>query len=97
MTSYPCGDLSWKSRLAGHIHIAQFVFRDACVAHDEAYDTGGTAADRLTADLAFYASMKEEIRRRPGRLNRAWLRWWAWVYYRAVRQAGDHFFRYGHA
>ena len=38
---------------------------------------------------AFYASMKAKIATRDGRINRAWLRWWAWIYMRAVRQAGD--------
>lgn len=92
-TDPPCGPNSWKSKLWGSWHAPQFVFKHACRTHDISYSLGGTAADRKHADDAFYHSMKAAIARHRG-YKRPWLRFWAWVYIRAVRQQGDRFFTY---
>lgn len=54
-----------------------------CVAHDRAYDSGGTEEERKNADKEFHKCLKCKI---------GWFR--AWIYYRAVRRFGRFFFNF---
>jgi hypothetical protein len=94
--NFPCGPDSWKTAEIPwllRLHAPQFVFRDACRAHDEDYAAGGEPHDRLLADQAFYGSMIQSINGRPP-LSRLYFGFFAWVYYRAVRQYGKYHFSY---
>jgi hypothetical protein len=94
MTDNPCGPACWRSKLPGWAHLPQFVFRDACRYHDLMYGIGGTESERASDDAEFYHRMRDEIAKRPGIINRAWLRWWAWCFFRAVRASGSAYFNY---
>ena len=71
-----------------------FFFRASCDHHDYNYLLGYREEDRKKADDQFYVQMKEDCKRQKW-YNRPFAKTAAWLYYRAVRQFGKKYFRYG--
>ena len=70
-------------------------FYAACCVHDDDYDRGGGAADRLAADRRLYRNMVTTISRGGyGRWMRRWLGAWALTYYVGVRCCGWKYFNF---
>jgi len=78
----------------GWIKVPNFIFKASCDHHDINYWIGGTESDRIKADWQFYEAMIEDANS-YGWYCRFWYRWWAWVYYQAVRRLGYKYFYYG--
>jgi len=72
----------WKPSMSdGCSGVFEFGYHDCCVAHDKAYHYGGSAVDKLKADLMFYADMRSV----PGIWG--WLagHGWARIRYEGIR------------
>lgn len=66
-----------------------------CVMHDDAYERGGSDAERKQADIALFNNMQKVSRsltRKPFTL--AWLTFIALLYYVSVRLFGRFYFNY---
>ena len=89
MTFQPngCGPRSWRRR------IPTWHATELCNAHDVAYHTGGTEADRKRADYALYDGMRRQAAKEAWP-RRVWMLAQAWVFYRAVRATGAKHFHY---
>lgn len=71
------------------------LFYAACCVHDDDYDRGGDEYMRLRADYGLYMRMLAIIERGDySRMMAAWLRMWAWLYYKSVRMFGSEYFNY---
>ena len=73
----------------GIIPVPQFLFHASCDHHDFNYFVGGHRFQRKKADLQFYREMLKDAGIDP------WYRFWAQVYYRAVRWFGIFHFHWG--
>lgn len=75
--------------------VPDMIFYRCCVKHDWRYDTGGTEADRLAADIELRECMKARALVQKGAFMRAV--WWLpqrWVWFYAVRIFGRSHFTY---
>jgi len=70
------------------IPIPQFMFSASCKRHDEGYDEGGDEIRRFECDYKFYQAMLKDAG------ERKIYRFWAWIYYKAVRLCGSKYFNY---
>ena len=83
-----CGPKAW------FIPVPEFCFTASCDHHDYKYFLGGTAEDRLKADIEFYKAMKNDANTHsPFWLRRRYLVW-AWIFFVAVRLFGSPAFWY---
>lgn len=86
------GELNGCGGKAGIINPPDFIFNAKCLQHDFYYWRGGNEIDRYNADLEFYLIMLEDAHNS----KHYWIyRFWAYLYFRAVRTFGYKFFHYG--
>ena len=83
----------------GNIPVPEFIFTASCDHHDFNYWLGCMEEDRHKADKQFYNAMKEDCdalknHRALGRIMYFRYRVWSWLYYKAVRHFGNHYFHY---
>lgn len=68
-----------------------------CCMHDDAYDEGGTEAERMVADKVFFIRMVRLLFKKRWELapwRYAWLVFIAYIYYISVRVFGRFYFNY---
>lgn len=75
------------------IPVPQFIFRASCNHHDINYLLGGCEKDRLKSDVQFYEMMLLDCNNHPF-LFKYFYKFWAYVYYKAVRICGKKYFNY---
>lgn len=67
----------------------------ACELHDNAYDKGGTEADRKEADRNLFVNMEKlTIRKSKNPYSIVWFTLIALLYYMSIRLFGSFFFNY---
>jgi hypothetical protein len=75
------------------VPVPDWCFTASCDHHDFNYALGGLEEGRERADDQFLAAMLADSTRARWHL-RAWYRFWARTYYRAVRRFARPYFRY---
>ena len=67
----------------------------ACVIHDDAYERGGTEAERKSADIALFNNMQKISRTATDKpVTLAWFTLIALLYYVSIRIFGRFYFTY---
>lgn len=89
------GELNGCGGKGSYVPVPDFIFEASCDHHDFNYWLGGTEEDRAEADRQFYEAMLRDADSQGSWYTRAWYRWWAYVYYKAVRHFASSFFNYG--
>lgn len=89
------GELNGCGGKGSYIPIPDWIFTASCDHHDFNYWIGGTEDDRAEADWQFYQAMLEDANSQTSWWKRGWYRWWAYVYYKAVRSFSSSYFYYG--
>ena len=76
----------------GLVPVPNFCFKASCNHHDFNYWLGCNKVDRKKADDQFYQAMKIDCMLESRFLIRLRYKFWAWLYYQAVRLFGHKFF-----
>ena len=85
------GEINGCGGKGGWLKIPNFLFKAKCDQHDFYYLTKNNEIDRYNADLQFYLMMLQDAHNS----NWYWFyRFWAYLYFRAVRTFGYKYFNY---
>lgn len=76
------------------VPVPNFRFKASCNHHDYNYFLGGTEKDRLKADTQFLEAMILDAGLNGNLFRRIFYKFWAYIYYFAVRIFGKKYFNY---